>query len=85
MPVIRTKTIRLSLPGKLTAAIIPLPGSKSECNRALIIQALAEGRVQVQNISEAEDTQILMKLLAAVQHQKEQLAAGGSPCRASGT
>ncbi len=69
-----TYTIRLSMPGKLKPAVIALPGSKSECNRALIIQALAEGRVQVQNISEAEDTQILMKLLAAV----HELRAAGS-------
>jgi len=42
---------------------INLTGSKSECNRALIIQALSHGRVKVENISSAEDTITLAGLL----------------------
>lgn len=40
-----------------------LPASKSESNRLLIIRALAEGWITLRNLSDAEDTQILDKLL----------------------
>lgn len=42
---------------------IRLTGSKSECNRALIISALSKGHVQVQNLSVAADTIILNQVL----------------------
>ena len=44
-----------------------LPGSKSLANRALIIQALAApGAVKITDISQAQDTQTLVALLAQV-------------------
>lgn len=44
---------------------IPLPSSKSESNRALIINALAGGDVsQLSNLAEARDTQTMIRLLA---------------------
>jgi 3-phosphoshikimate 1-carboxyvinyltransferase len=42
---------------------INLPASKSISNRALIIQAMADDRIQLSNLSEAEDTQILSAAL----------------------
>src|SRR5690554_3005843 len=42
---------------------VPLPSSKSESNRALIIDALTEGENQLENLSEARDTQTMISLL----------------------
>lgn len=47
---------------------IHLTGSKSECNRALIMQALSGGKVKIENVSEAADTVTLRAIL------EEQLA-----------
>lgn len=44
---------------------IPLPSSKSESNRALIINALAHGKDNLSNLAEARDTQTMMRLLAS--------------------
>ncbi len=45
--------------------IIPLPASKSESNRALILNALAKGSIdQLSNLAEARDTQTMIRLLA---------------------
>ncbi|MCH7401101.1 3-phosphoshikimate 1-carboxyvinyltransferase [Belliella kenyensis] len=43
---------------------IPLPSSKSESNRVLIIDALTEGSNQISNLAEARDTQTMIRLLA---------------------
>ncbi|RYE07120.1 MAG: 3-phosphoshikimate 1-carboxyvinyltransferase [Sphingobacteriaceae bacterium] len=53
----------LSKPDKIVNATIKLTGSKSECNRALIISALSEGKVKVENLSEAADTVTLSEVL----------------------
>ena len=42
---------------------IHLPGSKSESNRVLILQALSGGLVQIEGLSAAHDTQTLARLL----------------------
>ena len=42
---------------------VHLTGSKSECNRALVIEALSGGKVRVQNISDAADAAVLVKSL----------------------
>ncbi|MDB5029883.1 3-phosphoshikimate 1-carboxyvinyltransferase [Mucilaginibacter sp.] len=42
-----------------------LTGSKSECNRALIIEALSNGKVRVENISDAADAVTLNSILKA--------------------
>ncbi len=46
-----------------TFGAIHLTGSKSECNRALILNALSKGIVEINNISSAEDTQTLFHIL----------------------
>lgn len=43
--------------------IIPLPSSKSESNRVLIIDALTEGENIISNLAEARDTQTMIRLL----------------------
>ncbi|MBS1503429.1 MAG: 3-phosphoshikimate 1-carboxyvinyltransferase, partial [Bacteroidetes bacterium] len=43
---------------------IQLTGSKSECNRALIIEALSGGKVTVENVSDAADTVTLSGVLS---------------------
>ena len=43
--------------------IIPLPSSKSESNRVLIIDALTEGKNRISNLAEARDTQTMIRLL----------------------
>ena len=49
---------------KSVKGTIHLTGSKSECNRALIIEALSDGRVKVENISDAADTVVLSEVLS---------------------
>ncbi|MEO6500059.1 MAG: 3-phosphoshikimate 1-carboxyvinyltransferase, partial [Mucilaginibacter sp.] len=48
---------------KIAKGTIQLTGSKSECNRALVIEALSNGRVKVENISDAADTVTLAGIL----------------------
>src|SRR5947199_361221 len=50
--------IILTKTSKTTKGTVQLTGSKSECNRALIIEALSNGKVKVENISDAADAQI---------------------------
>ncbi|OKS87375.1 3-phosphoshikimate 1-carboxyvinyltransferase [Mucilaginibacter polytrichastri] len=42
---------------------IQLTGSKSECNRALVIEALSQGKVKVTNVSDAADAVLLANIL----------------------
>ncbi|WP_299702771.1 3-phosphoshikimate 1-carboxyvinyltransferase [uncultured Pontibacter sp.] len=58
-----TKTLTISHPTGILKGRIQLPASKSEANRALIIAALAGGESKLHNLSEANDTQLLQKLL----------------------
>lgn len=59
------------MPVSRISETIYLPGSKSECNRALIIQALSTESIEVVPVSAAEDTQILQKLLAQVRSRQD--------------
>lgn len=53
---------------------IPLPSSKSESNRALIINSFAKGRLH--NLSEARDTQTMLRLLKSDDKELDVLDAG---------
>ncbi|HEY1023648.1 MAG TPA: 3-phosphoshikimate 1-carboxyvinyltransferase [Sphingobacteriaceae bacterium] len=55
--------IRLSRRSGSINCTIQLTGSKSECNRALIMQALSKGNVKVENVSTAADTVTLNEIL----------------------
>ncbi len=59
------KTILLPKIQQAFRTEIPLPSSKSESNRALIINALAGGKDNLSNLAEARDTQTMMRLLAS--------------------
>jgi 3-phosphoshikimate 1-carboxyvinyltransferase len=56
--------IILTKKDKSAKGTIQLTGSKSECNRALIIGALSKGVVHVENISDAADTVTLFEVLS---------------------
>jgi 3-phosphoshikimate 1-carboxyvinyltransferase len=58
-----SKNILLTIKNKTIKGTVNLTGSKSECNRALIIEALSGGRVKVQNISDAADAVLLAGIL----------------------
>jgi 3-phosphoshikimate 1-carboxyvinyltransferase len=55
--------IILTKTGKSANGTIQLTGSKSECNRALVIEALSDGKVKVENISDAADAVLLAGIL----------------------
>lgn len=57
-------SILLSHPNGILNGEIQLPGSKSESNRALILQALSGGLVKIEGLSSAQDSQTLRTLLA---------------------
>jgi len=58
-----SENIIITKKDKTAKGTIQLTGSKSECNRALIIEALSNGRVKVQNVSDAADTVTLAAIL----------------------
>ena len=57
------ETIHLAQKSDFSATHIPLPSSKSESNRVLIIDALTEGENKISNLAEARDTQTMISLL----------------------
>ncbi|MGB3180530.1 MAG: 3-phosphoshikimate 1-carboxyvinyltransferase [Cyclobacteriaceae bacterium] len=56
-------TVVLQQSPKLSDATIDLPSSKSESNRALVIQAYTNSRIQLHNLSPARDTRTMQRLL----------------------
>jgi len=65
------QNIILSKKSKSVNSTVHLTGSKSECNRALIIEALSNGKVKVENVSSAADTVTLAGILKSeVRNQK---------------
>jgi len=63
--------LSISKPVKTVSGTVQLTGSKSECNRALIIEALSKGKVRVQNVSDAADAVTLSYQLSVVGNQLE--------------
>ncbi len=55
--------LKITAPATAVQGDIHLPGSKSESNRALILQAMSGGLVRIEGLSAAKDTQILQRLL----------------------
>lgn len=56
-------SLKISHPTSVIKAKIHLPASKSECNRALIINALTDFKCDIQNISTARDSVTMNRLL----------------------
>lgn len=53
-----------------------LPSSKSVSNRALVLNALAGGRSQLNNLSEARDTRLMEQLIASSEKEINVMDAG---------
>ena len=70
------KTILLPKIEQFFHTEIPLPSSKSESNRALIINALAGGKDNLSNLAEARDTQTMMRLLSSNDEVADVIDAG---------
>ncbi|WP_020532927.1 3-phosphoshikimate 1-carboxyvinyltransferase [Flexithrix dorotheae] len=68
--------IKVAHPSGVVNAEIKLTASKSECNRALIIQALSENNIELSNISEARDCQTMIRLLKSEEKTLDVLDAG---------
>lgn len=58
-------TIRIKRTSVLNGTAALLPASKSISNRALIINALAGGTANLHNLSDANDTQLMLRLVNA--------------------
>ncbi|MBL4675937.1 MAG: 3-phosphoshikimate 1-carboxyvinyltransferase [Mucilaginibacter sp.] len=65
--------IILTKQGKTANGTIQLTGSKSECNRALVIEALSDGKVKVDNISDAADAVLLAGILRKAESPKSEV------------
>lgn len=70
--------IKISAPEKPIRATIDLPASKSLSNRALIIRTLSGNDFEIENLSEAEDTKILLNALSSNEKTIDVGAAGTS-------
>lgn len=68
--------LALHHPTRLLQGQVPLESSKSESNRALIIQALAQGGIELEHLSAARDTQTLIRLLKSKEEVLDVLDAG---------
>ncbi|MGB3850235.1 MAG: 3-phosphoshikimate 1-carboxyvinyltransferase [Tunicatimonas sp.] len=71
-----TPAIQLHPPAGRIAADIQLTASKSESNRALVIQALSNEEIVLHNLSEARDTQTMQRLLHSAEPEWDVLDAG---------
>ncbi len=69
-------SIKVSHPTQIIKGKIHLPFSKSQSNRALIIQALCDDDFEIHNLSEAEDTVILKQLLNSINSELNVKMAG---------
>lgn len=69
------KQIKLTPPQAIQAEIV-LPSSKSICNRALIIHALAGGTCLPDNLSDCDDTRVMLQALQTMPPTIDIRAAG---------
>lgn len=68
--------ISISHPTNIIKATIHLPSSKSESNRALVINALTDYKSDIQNISTARDTVTMNRLLQSTEQTLDVIDAG---------
>lgn len=68
--------VQLRVTDKTISETIMLPSSKSESNRALIINALCEPQGKLLNLSSARDTQTMMRLLSSADETADVIDAG---------
>ena len=72
--------IRITPPASINAQIM-LPASKSISNRALIINALGNGTHQPENLSDCDDTQVMIRALQAQPGETIDIMAAGTAMR----
>lgn len=72
--------IRIIPPHSIHATIL-LPSSKSISNRALIINALGNGGHQLENLSDCDDTQVMIRALHAQPGETIDIMAAGTAMR----
>ncbi|MEI7662211.1 MAG: 3-phosphoshikimate 1-carboxyvinyltransferase [Bacteroidota bacterium] len=60
------KSIVICKPDKILKGVIGLPASKSISNRLLMMKALSKTGFEIKNLSDADDTLLLQKLIATV-------------------
>ena len=68
--------IRVSAPQNKIYTNIVLPSSKSICNRALIIKALSKGDNNLENLSDCDDTRVMVRALREMPYTIDIMAAG---------
>jgi 3-phosphoshikimate 1-carboxyvinyltransferase len=61
-------SVQIKRTSVLKGTAFQLPASKSISNRALIINALAGSRSQLNNLSDANDTQLMLRLVNSPEH-----------------
>ncbi len=71
-----TKSLLIHKPSGVIHSSVLLPASKSESNRALIIDALTNHQCTLQNLSEARDTQTMQRLLHSQEQTLDVIDAG---------
>ena len=72
--------IRITPPESIEASI-QLPSSKSISNRALIIHALGNGNHPLDNLSDCDDTQVMIRALQAQSGETIDIMAAGTAMR----
>lgn len=73
-------SIQLSVDKKNIEVSIQLPASKSISNRALILNALAYGEPNIENLSDCDDTRVMVKALDS-NNTKFNIGAAGTAMR----
>ena len=79
------KSIRITKPDKPIKGTVMLPSSKSISNRLLIMQAIAGTDFGIRNLSQADDTVLLQRLLGRISSTSKQQDAVVVDCSNAGT
>lgn len=77
--------MRVRLANKNFKVSVPLVGSKSESNRALMICFYAGFEPKINNLSNADDTELLSELLKFINNSKGQYSLNEIDCQNAGT
>ena len=72
--------IQITAPERIDSTIL-LPSSKSISNRALIINALSKGACTPENLSDCDDTQVMIRALNSQPHETIDILAAGTAMR----
>lgn len=73
-----SSSVKIYHPSRKIKAHIPLPASKSESNRLLILNALSGNQITIKNLSTASDTQHLLQILTEDKSEVNVIDAGTS-------